>query len=74
MTIPLLMIILGGNIYLDFQNKGQLQFAEIVKFVIIKNLAFPLVFLGMLLIVRPSYHIALLIMLQQNAGGLGRYE
>ncbi len=64
MTIPLLMIILGGNIYLDFQHKGQLQFAEIGKFVIIKNIVFPLVFLGILLIIRPSYHIALLIMLQ----------
>ena len=64
MTIPLLMIILGGNIYLDFQHKGQLQFAETAKFVIIKNIVFPLVLLGILLIIRPSYHIALLIMLQ----------
>jgi len=64
MTVPLLMIILGGNIYLDFQNKGQPQFAEITKFVFIKNIVFPLVFLGILLIIRPSYHIALLIMLQ----------
>lgn len=64
MTVPLLMIILGGNIYLDFQNKGQPQFAEIIKFVIIKNIVFPLVFLGILLIIRPSYHIALLIILQ----------
>ena len=64
MTVPLLMIILGGNIYLDFQNKGRPQFAEIIKFVIIKNIVFPLVFLGILLIIRPSYHIAMLIMLQ----------
>jgi predicted permease len=64
MTVPLLMIILGGNIYLDFQNKGQPQFAEIIKFVIIKNIVFPVVFLGILLIIRPSYPIALLIMLQ----------
>jgi predicted permease len=64
MTIPLLMIILGGNIYMDFQQKGQLQFVEITKFVIIKNIAFPLVFLGILLLIRPSYHIALLILLE----------
>ncbi len=64
MTIPLLMIILGGNIYMDFQQKGQLQFVEIAKFVIIKNIAFPLVFLGILLLIRPSYHIALLILLE----------
>jgi predicted permease len=64
MTIPLLMIILGGNIYMDFQHKGQLQFVEIAKFVIIKNIVFPLVFLGILLIIRPPYHIALLLILQ----------
>jgi len=64
MTIPLIMIILGGSISMDFQRKGQLQIMEIAKFVIIKNIIFPLVFLGILILVRPSYHIALLILLQ----------
>jgi len=64
MAIPLLMVILGGNIYMDFQQKGQLQFVEITKFVIVKNIVFPLVFLGILLVVRPAYHIALLILLE----------
>jgi predicted permease len=64
MTIPLIMIILGGNIYMDLHKKGQLQIIEITKFVIFKNIIFPLVFLGILILVRPAYHIALLILLQ----------
>ncbi len=64
MTLPLIMIILGGNIYLDFQKKGRFQAAEIIKFVLVKNFLFPLVFLGGLLVIRPPYHIALIILLQ----------
>jgi malate permease and related proteins len=64
MTIPLLMIILGGNMYVDFQHKGRLQVGEIAKFVLIKNIVFPLIFLGLLLLIRPSYPVALLIILQ----------
>ena len=64
MTIPLIMIILGGNIYIDFKKKGQLQIVEIIKFVIIKNIIFPLIFLGILFLIQPSYYIALIILLQ----------
>jgi predicted permease len=66
MTIPLIMIILGGNIYLDFQKKGKIQLFEISKFVIIKNFAFPLIFLAILISIKSivSYPIALIILLQ----------
>ena len=64
MTIPLIMLILGGNIYVDFQKKGQIQIIEITKFVIIKNIVFPLIFLGILFLIRPSYHIAIILLLQ----------
>jgi predicted permease len=64
MTVPLLMLILGGSIYMDFEQKGQIQFAEIAKFVTVKNILFPLVFLGILIILRPPYHIALILLLQ----------
>ena len=64
MTIPLIMIILGGSLYVDFQKKGEIYWAEIIKFVSVKNILFPLVFLGILLLIRPSYNIALLIILQ----------
>jgi len=66
MTIPLIMIILGGNIFMDFQKKGEIKLMEISKFVIIKNILFPLIFLAILILIKPiiSLTIALLILLQ----------
>jgi malate permease and related proteins len=64
MTLPLLMIILGGSLYIDFQKKGKFYFAEILKFVAVKNFLYPLVFIGLLILVRPQYSIALIIFLQ----------
>jgi malate permease and related proteins len=68
MAMPLLIIILGGNIYNDFKfkdgHKPQLFWIENIKFVIVKNLVFPAVFLGILLLLRPDYSIALIIILQ----------
>jgi len=66
MTIPLIMIILGGNIFLDFQKKGKIQLLEISKFVIIKNLLFPLIFLLIIILIKSviTYPIALIIILQ----------
>jgi predicted permease len=64
MAIPLLMIILGGNIYLDYRNKGSLFIGEVVKFVIIKNFLFPLLTLGVLLMVRPAHDVALILLLE----------
>ena len=66
MALPLVMIILGGNIFMDFKEKGQIQALEIVKFVIMKNFIFPLVFLGILLMIRPTYPIAMIIFLQST--------
>jgi len=64
MALPLIMIILGGNIFVDFQKKGKFEILEIIKFIAVKNFLFPLVFLAILLIIRPSYPIALTIFLQ----------
>lgn len=64
MTLPLLMIILGGSLYIDYQKKGNIYFMELLKFVAIKNFIFPLVFIGLLVLVRPAYSIALIILLQ----------
>jgi len=64
MTVPLLMLVIGGSLSLTFQRKGKIYSGEIVKFVVMKNILFPLVFLGILWVIRPSYEIALLLMLQ----------
>jgi predicted permease len=64
MSVPLLMLVIGGNISLTFERKGKIFSGEIVKFVVTKNVVFPLIFLGIVLVIRPSYHIALLLILQ----------
>ena len=65
---PLFMLILGGNIYNDFMykadNEKKWYTAEVVKFVVIKNIIFPLVFLALLLWLRPDFGIALIVILQ----------
>jgi predicted permease len=65
---PLFMLILGGNIYNDLMYKGDSKrrwyTGEVVKFVVIKNVVFPLIFLALLLWLRPNSTIALIVMLQ----------
>jgi malate permease and related proteins len=58
------MIIVGGSIFLDFKQPGRIRVLEVIKFVLIKNIIFPLATLGFLILIQPPYQIALLIMLQ----------
>ncbi|HEY98052.1 MAG TPA: hypothetical protein G4O16_07740 [Dehalococcoidia bacterium] len=68
MALPLIMIILGGSLYLDFKQKGKIYVLELVKFISIKNIVFPLACLGGLLLLQArfdiSYEIALLFFLE----------
>jgi len=64
MALPLVMIILGGSLYLDFQQRGKFYLSEVTKFVIVKNIVFPLVFIGIVVLIKPDYNIALLFLLQ----------
>lgn len=64
MSVPLLMLVLGGSIYLDMKNIARPAYGENLKFVTMKNLVFPLATLGVLLAVRPPYPVAFIIMLQ----------
>ena len=68
MTIPLLFIILGGNIYNDFKEKGKIYFFEITKFVIIKNFVFPLIFLAIIFYFKEFIptHIAVILIIQSS--------
>jgi predicted permease len=70
MTLPLIMIILGGSLYLNFQQKGRIYWLETLKFIVIKNLFFPIVFLGILLLIKTQYQIpysiALLLILESE--------
>jgi malate permease and related proteins len=64
MSMPLLMLILGGSLYVDFQTKGPIYIKEVMKFVLIKNVIFPLAFIAMLSFTRPAYPVALIIFLE----------
>ena len=64
MSLPLLMLILGGSLYVDFQSKGPIYIKEVLKFILIKNIIFPLAFITMLVFARPAYPIALIIFLE----------
>jgi predicted permease len=64
MTIPLIMLVIGGNIYIDFKQRGNLYITEIAKFVIVKNFIFPIILLSILFFIRLDYTIALLLFLQ----------
>jgi predicted permease len=68
MATPLFLLILGGNIYNDFMFKedGKRKFyvRDVIQFVIIKNVIFPLVFLGLLVLLKPDSNIAFIILLQ----------
>jgi len=68
MASPLFMLILGGNLYQDMMletgGKRKLYYAEVVKFALAKNILFPLVALGILILVKPAFPVALIIMLE----------
>jgi predicted permease len=64
MALPLIMIILGGSLYLDIRQKGKFYTGEIIKFVVIKNIVFPLAVLGLLILLKPTYSLALIFILE----------
>jgi len=64
MTIPLLMIVLGGNIFVDMRESGKIHALEIIKFVLVKNVVFPACTLSVLVALRPPYEIAFILMLE----------
>lgn len=64
MSIPLLMMMMGGKMRDDYQKGGAVYLREIVLFVATKNFLFPAVVLGLLVLVRPSPAVALLLLLQ----------
>ena len=67
MAVPLLMLVIGANLYIDFNEKGKFKVKEVIKFVTVKNFIFPLVFLGILVLINPGRLIALILLIQSAA-------
>lgn len=63
-ALPLIMITIGGNIYVDFQRRGGISWKSVIRFVIVKNLVFPMVTLAFLVFVQPPKNVSMLIFLQ----------
>jgi predicted permease len=63
-ALPLLMLNIGGNVYVDFSRRGKFDIRASARFVFIKNILFPAATLGMLLLVRPPVSVATLIIIQ----------
>ena len=68
MASPLFMLILGGNLYHDMMleagGKRAFYYGEVIKFSLAKNFVFPLVALGILILVKPAFPVALILMLE----------
>ncbi|MEO0292961.1 MAG: AEC family transporter [candidate division WOR-3 bacterium] len=64
MSIPLLMIVLGGNIIIDFKEVNAWYIGEIMKFLFFKNILMPLVMLGFVILIKPPYNVSLLMVLE----------
>ncbi len=63
MALPLIILIIGGSIYLDLQKKERLHIREVMVFVLVKNIIFPAIALSILWAIRPSFNIALIVVL-----------
>jgi len=64
LAVPVIMLVIGGNMYLNYQHKGTIYFSEIIKFVMIKNIVFPLIILSVIYLLQPPFYIALILLLQ----------
>lgn len=62
-SLPLIMIFIGGNIYVDYLNRQKIQIKELLIFLLLKNIIFPLVVMFILVQINPDPSIAFLILL-----------
>jgi malate permease and related proteins len=63
-ALPLLMLTIGGNVFIDFSRRGKINYFSSFKFVITKNLLFPAFTLLFLMLLRPPQSVANLIIIQ----------
>lgn len=63
-AFPLIMILIGGSISVDFEKSGSINWPLAFRFVLFKNIIFPAAVLGILALVRPPFPAAFLLLLQ----------
>lgn len=62
-ALPLILIVIGGNVYVDFQRKGKIHVKSILIFVALKNFVLPLLILGLIILIKPRFSVAFLSLL-----------
>jgi hypothetical protein len=62
-ALPLILLLIGGNVYVDFKRKGKMKLKPILTFVALKNFLFPFIILLLLILIKPPFSIAFLIFL-----------
>ena len=67
MAIPLLMIVIGGNVFLQYKRIKDIWSFDALKFTVIKNFLFPATFLIVLKLIPMPKEIALIFLLEAAA-------
>ncbi len=67
MSTPALLLLLGGSIYLDFRERGPFAWRDVLVFVGIKNIIFPLAALGILFFLKLPAELSFLLIIQSAA-------
>lgn len=63
-ALPLIMLAIGGNVFVDFTRRGKVDYRATFKFLITKNIAFPAATMGLVLLLKPPLSVATLMILQ----------
>ena len=63
MAAPALLLLLGGNIFMDLTRPRDVFRRDALLFVLLKNIVIPLAMLGILFVIRPAFAPALILML-----------
>jgi len=63
LALPLIMILIGGNIYVDFKRRGKIKLKLLLLFLLLRNIIFPIIILILLYFIKPETNIAFLIFL-----------
>lgn len=63
LALPLVMIMIGANIYIDFKRKGKLNTKLIISFLFFRNIFFPSIILFLLYFIKLENNLSFLIFL-----------
>ena len=63
LALPLVMILIGGNIFVDFKRRGEVNIKLVSLFLFFRNILFPAIVFGIICLIMPSKDVSFLIFL-----------